>query len=303
MPEGTPTPEVTPTPEPSPTPEITPVRALEVEVTSKTSYAFAGEDPIKFAVRVRGGVAPYTIKLSVYNIYADASVSKAETVQGKAGTFVFQCKPKAFGVHRISVTVIDAAGAKVSGSVKVPVPVRERELPGKWEKMAAKVARTGDWGQDLVAMARTQLGYQESSRNFIIEDGAKVGYTRYGGWYGASYGKWCAMFVAFCAEYAGIPEGGMPRDANVRGLYQKVEAAGALEDARYMPQPGDLIFFNWRGGKQYDHVGIVESVKDGRVHTIEGNSANKVRRREYAHDDAVIIGYCNTGRLMQLAGE
>jgi len=183
--------------------------------------------------------------------------------------------------------------------IKVPVANRERELPGKWEKMAEKIRRTGDWGKDILAFAKTQIGYQESSRNYIYQDGAKVGYTRYGGWYGADYGDWCSMFVAFCCEYSGVPEEKMPRDANVGGLYRKMKPLGVIEDALYVPRGGDLIFFNWEKGTEYDHIGIVEKVVDGEVHTIEGNSADKVRRRKYALDDVRIIGYCNVKKLMQ----
>ena len=306
--ETTQTPEVeatqTPEAEATETPEATqtPVPALQVSVSTSTAYAFAGEDAIRFSVKIRGGAAPYTIALELYNVYADVPVSARETVQEKTGTYVFKCTPKAFGVHRVRATVVDAQGQTAGGSVEVPVPVRERELPGVWEKSVAAAERTGDWRHDLVAVARTQIGYRESARNFIVEDGAKIGYTRYGGWYGADYGKWCAMFVAFCAEYAGIPQSAMPRDSNVRGLYQKVRSAGALEDADYAPRAGDLVFFDWRTGTDYDHVGIVERFEDGIVHTIEGNSANRVRRREYAADDRDIIGYCNTESLMRRAG-
>ncbi|MDR1066025.1 MAG: CHAP domain-containing protein [Clostridiales bacterium] len=58
------------------------------------------------------------------------------------------------------------------------------------------------------------------------------------------------------------------------------------------PQPGDIIFFNWHdGGRTDDHVGIVEYVKDGYVHTIEGNSDDCVRRRSYPLKSNNIMGY------------
>ena len=306
----TPEPSVTPdpsmTPEPTVTPEITatpkPVKELSVTVSSSTDYAFAGEDDIKFSVKIRGGVGPYTIKIRLYNLYKDSTVSRAETVQEDGGTYVFKVKPKDYGTHRVEAVVTDARGESEKDTVKVPVPVRERETIGKWRKSVKKAKLTGDWRDDIVEIARTQIGYKESARNYIIENGEKSGYTRYGAWYGADYGKWCAMFVAFCAEYAGISGKDLPRDSNVRELYFEVKDAGALEHESYEPEKGDLIFFNWKHGKQYDHVGIVESFDGKEVGTIEGNSSNKVRRRRYDHDDTEIIGYCNMSKIMEKAG-
>ena len=54
---------------------------------------------------------------------------------------------------------------------------------------------------------------------------------------------------------------------------------------------GDIIFFDWEGDGGADHVGIVESVESGRVHTIEGNSGNAVKRRSYSLGDGRIYGY------------
>ena len=255
-------------------------------------------------MKIRGGEGPYQINIRLQNTYKGKTVSRVESVQKEKGIYVFKVKPKDFGMHRIDVTVTDAQGRKDKGKLKVPVSVRERESASKWKKTMRGAKLNGDWRNDIVEIARTQIGYQESARNFIIEDGFKSGYTRFGAWYGADYGKWCAMFVAFCAEYAGISGKDLPRDSNVRDLYDEVKDAGALEHESYVPQMGDLIFFNWKGGKDYDHVGIVESydAKEDKVHTIEGNSNNRVRRKRYDHDTVEILGYCNMTKIMEKAG-
>jgi hypothetical protein len=55
------------------------------------------------------------------------------------------------------------------------------------------------------------------------------------------------------------------------------------------PQPGDLIVWD-------EHIGIVESVgPDGGVHTIEGNSSDRVARRDYAAGAGGAIGYVRLG--------
>jgi cell wall-associated NlpC family hydrolase len=67
--------------------------------------------------------------------------------------------------------------------------------------------------------------------------------------------------------------------------------AGCFQERDYSPQPGDIIFFDWEGDGESDHVGIVEHVEGRYVHTIEGNSSDAVNRRAYGINDSVIVGY------------
>ena len=53
---------------------------------------------------------------------------------------------------------------------------------------------------------------------------------------------------------------------------------GLWQDNTYVPNPGDMIFFNWDGDSLVDHVGIVEKIGNDRVYTIEGNSNNGVNK-------------------------
>ena len=71
----------------------------------------------------------------------------------------------------------------------------------------------------------------------------------------------------------------------------------------YIPKQGDIIFFDWSqswdgnfsniviGNGVIDHVGIVEKVEDGKVYTIEGNSSDDVRSRNYSLNNCKIVGY------------
>ena len=63
---------------------------------------------------------------------------------------------------------------------------------------------TGVWSDDVVSVAQSQLGYEESAKNYLVtEDGTMKGITRYGQWYGDPYGDWNAMFEigrASCRE-------------------------------------------------------------------------------------------------------
>lgn len=69
-----------------------------------------------------------------------------------------------------------------------------------------------------------------------------------------------------------------------------------LEDEKITPNPGDIICYNWQGGNPNtgwaDHVGIVEYVDNGMIHTIEGNtSGGVVARKEYPIGSSVIRGF------------
>lgn len=68
-------------------------------------------------------------------------------------------------------------------------------------------------------------------------------------------------------------------------------ARGQFQDASYVPATGDIIFFDWGNDGSINHVGIVESVTNGVVNTIEGNSGDKVARRSYNMGSDSIYGY------------
>ena len=168
----------------------------------------------------------------------------------------------------------------------------ERTLPGEL---------TGIWADDVLAVAKNQLGYSESTNNYIVdEDGEKRGYTRYGAWYGDQYGHWCAMYVSFCLNYANVDLEKIPLDSNCQNWidtlsseqYDLYREAGAYEAV-----PGDLIFFDWDLNGSSDHVGfVVEQIPatemdTAKIRTIEGNSADCVQYNTYEIDDPTIMGY------------
>lgn len=58
-----------------------------------------------------------------------------------------------------------------------------------------------------------------------------------------------------------------------------------------MPSPGAIIFFDWDHDGTCDHVGIVERCDGTTVYTVEGNSGDAVRERNYAISSDSIMGY------------
>ena len=179
-------------------------------------------------------------------------------------------------------------------------PEADVETREQWEQTFAGVTLTGDWRQDVIAIAETQLGYTESTRNYAVwEDGTTHGYTRYGDWYGSPYGDWCAMFASFCIHYAGVED--MPLNWGCRTWIAELEPLDRYRPAQgeepYSPEVGDLIFYDWEGDGLSDHVGLVAELipetenEPARLVAIEGNSGNKVQSVTYDLDDPVILGY------------
>ena len=115
----------------------------------------------------------------------------------------------------------------------------------------------------------------------------------YWSWYGFnSRVAWCACFASWCADQAGLIDAGLvPRFSLCSDGVAWFHSRGRFMDASYIPAPGDLIFFDWGHDGSINHVGIVTSVSDGKVYTIEGNSTDKVRQNDYSLNSSSIYGY------------
>lgn len=119
-----------------------------------------------------------------------------------------------------------------------------------------KVFYTPEDGDAIVDVALTQVG--------------NVGGEPYWSWYGfTSRVEWCACFVSWCADQCGL-----------------------WLDGSAEPVPGMLIFFDWATQDGVpDHVGIVERVENNVVYTVEGNSMDMCRQKQYSLGSSVILGY------------
>lgn len=181
-------------------------------------------------------------------------------------------------------------------------PEADLEAPEDWEKSFAEVEFTGIWQQDVLAIARTQLGYTESEENYLVAaSGVQKGYTRYGQWYGDPHGDWCAMFVSFCMHYGGVE--GIPIHSGCVSWIRELEAMNLYrKQGTYRPDAGDIIFFDWESDGLADHVGLVSELKDGsdgspaELITLEGNSSNRVQYVSYDPEDTRIAGYGQLSR-------
>ena len=107
---------------------------------------------------------------------------------------------------------------------------------------------------------------------------------------------WCDIFVTTVFQREGL-SGLIGRECGVERHIQIFKRLGIWnEDGTITPKAGDIITFNWDQDSQpnngfADHIGIVESVSNGIIHTIEGNSNNQVRRNTYRIGHGNIRGF------------
>gem|GEM_PF-3308120 len=174
-----------------------------------------------------------------------------------------------------------------------------------WEHTLPAGGAESDGAQRLAAAARSQLGYTESARNYLVaEDGEHIfGYTRYGAWYGQPYAPaWSGLFAAFCMHYAGLPNGLFDPDCAV---WQSRLAASAAEDrggvyvarsaegGEIIPIPGELVFLDLDWDETADHVGVVTDLsrEGGTLTAVSGDLNDRVDALTLYLDDASILAY------------
>lgn len=139
---------------------------------------------------------------------------------------------------------------------------------------------TGLFGnRQLVNIAKGQLGNE--------------GGEKFWSWYGfTSREEWCACFVSWCANQAGlIQSGAVPKFSLCTDGKNWFQNQGKWQGAGSMPSPGAIVFFDWEHDGTCDHVGIVERCDGTTVYTIEGNSGDAVKERSYAISSNSIMGY------------
>ncbi|MDR3051647.1 MAG: peptidoglycan-binding protein [Oscillospiraceae bacterium] len=175
---------------------------------------------------------------------------------------------------------------------------------------------TGAFVEELLAVATGELGQGKISG----------GGTLYAAWFGNRYSEWCSEFVAWCVDQADqrlgthcldslYPYGGAAvtfvnwytsrgRYVTIKGSIKGWGDQWYLDDgtpvtgSAYVPQRGDVVFFEWYQYNRIDHVGIVEYVTQDvygafTIHTIEGNNKDNpvVSRFSYPLDDPSIRAY------------
>lgn len=144
---------------------------------------------------------------------------------------------------------------------------------------------------DVVNVATSQIGYYEKASNANLDDKTanrgSANYNKFARDIGVANGQpWCATFVWWCMQTAGVPSDKYPRVTYAtrdwfrsRGLWH--------DRGTYTPKPGDYVAF----GSAPDHCGIVWTVSGGSFTTIEGNSSDSVKSNSYTINNAYVMGF------------
>lgn len=268
---------------------VSAVAELVVNATASASYVYAGEEPVAVSAKISGGVAPYEVTLQAVKDGSIVSTSKVTTESASAS---LSFAPASYGDYELVVLVHDAAHTEVLTSASLAVAEHDMESSEKWAASVAGASVSSNWASSLVSVAKTQVGYTESVKDFTVNNGQKQGYSRYGAWYGAPYSAWNAAFVAFVADYANVPTDALLAGYGYRSWVNGMSSKGAYEKvgSGYAPKAGDIAFLSG------SRVAIVESVSGDTVNVIEGDVNGKVARQQYAMSK--VVGFGNTA-LMQ----
>lgn len=171
-------------------------------------------------------------------------------------------------------------------SVGTVVAIVGKEAASQKEDTSVPNFNTGG-SSDIVKVALTQKG--------------NIGGAKFWSYLNFPYRvAWCAAFVSWCANECGYIQSGLvPKSAlcddfrriyKSKNLWQDSQAHGG----NYTPKAGDFIVFQWDGSSlaSLDHIGIVVSVQNNWITTIEGNTSDMVAERGYSVNDVRVIGYC-----------
>ena len=136
-----------------------------------------------------------------------------------------------------------------------------------------------DYKPAIVAIAEDEVG----------NEGGK----KFWKWYGFEERvEWCAIFVSWCAEQCGYLDAEiMPKFSAVDDGAECFKEKKQWASNDYIPKAGDIVFFDWESDGTLDHVGIVKSIDDEYIYTIEGNSGDICRELHYQYRDMQIYGY------------
>lgn len=149
---------------------------------------------------------------------------------------------------------------------------------------------SGIWAEDLIKVAKSQLGYAESEKNYqVLRETIIKGYSRYGDWAGDAYGNWSTYFVRFCLHYAEVPGDNFPSHNDASKWIEKLNEVGLyVTEDDFAPVAGDVLFLD-RDGEIL--TGVVTKVNSEFVTAIMGDYDNQVRSETFQLADSDILGY------------
>lgn len=188
----------------------------------------------------------------------------------------------------------------------------------RYDSALSRVERTGNYREDIIHIALSQVGYHEGDSADDYNGGNTGGsgdYTEYGRYLGSIGGAWCSEFASWCICMAEVPTQivAISRSANAADFTKDSSAVWYTWDqtvyggGHYTPRTGDILLWAWDNNRHgteenLSHTSILREINkknSGSVilNTIDGNSNNRVEECKYEVNPTAgsLIG--RTGRL------
>ncbi len=160
-----------------------------------------------------------------------------------------------------------------------------------WAALAAAVKLTGDWREDLTAIAQSQIGYDDLD-----------GLTLYHEAFRAAEPKgWTALFISWAADQSGLTDRQFPFGDSYDGLrsaMNQVHAVKKISRSAY-PTKGDLALLETDGQKL---LGVIVYVSNGYASIIVGDDHGRVTRNTFLVGSGAFTHYVDLNVLMERAG-
>lgn len=246
-----------------------PMQAAECEFNTKYPHVPNGiQDPV------------YSIEVGIQNFAECLTVAKVLNINDTNNLYLAL---QGYNYGKAYITwAYDLFGCYSKANAKVYSDNKKSELKIKVfgdPEYVEHVLRYYHFGNsNIIEIARKEIGNK--------------GGEKYWRWYGFNQREnWCAIFVSWCANESGIINNTIPKFSLCTDRVKWYKDHNKWENKSYIPQTGDIIFFDWNGDGHVQHVGIVEKEENGKVYTIEGNSNDEVRNKSYSLNNKSIYGY------------
>jgi len=120
---------------------------------------------------------------------------------------------------------------------------------------------------NIIEVAKAEIGTTENPKG--------TNKTKYGEWFGWNGVAWCAIFVSWVFAKAGKPLGNIGFSKGFAGCGTGLEYFKKKKAITVNPQAGDIVFFNFKGHPNPEHVGIfAELIDKDSFYSIEGNTSS-----------------------------
>ena len=246
-----------------------PMQAAECEFNTKYPHVPNGiQDPV------------YSIEVGIQNFAECLTVAKVLNINDTNNLYLAL---QGYNYGKAYITwAYDLFGCYSKANAKVYSDNKKSELKIKVfgdPEYVEHVLRYYHFGNsNIIEIARKEIGNK--------------GGEKYWRWYGFNQREnWCAIFVSWCANESGIINNTIPKFSLCTDGVKWYKDHNKWENKSYIPQTGDIIFFDWNGDGHVQHVGIVEKEENGKVYTIEGNRNDEVRNKSYSLNNKSIYGY------------